>query len=130
MKSLRGMLHQELCCSFSGLITLLSLFLPFNPSESFFFAVYRAGPRPLAPAILLLLALTSILYALGCTALPQVLSFCLTASYLMILSCGIYLCGLPGLLGHLRGGVWLTLAGLAMMLLGPCFLPMRERFPC
>ena len=117
-------------CALSGLLSLLSLFLPFSPAGSFYDSISGPGWGCTGPAAVLLLALTTLLYALGLSELPRDLGTLLLLIYLLFLGCAVRLAGLPSVLAQLRVGGWLLLLGLHLLSWGPVFLPGPEHFSC
>lgn len=126
----KNQITRKTLCTLSGLLSLLSLFLPFSPAGSFYDSISGPGWGYAGPAAVLLLALTTLLYALGLSELPRDLGTLLMLIYLLFLGFAVRLAGLPAVLAQLRVGGWLLLLSLHLLSWGPVFLPGPEHFSC
>ena len=129
MKHYLKLIDRRIICSAAGLLALLGLFLPYTQACSFYHSI--SGPEwgPAAPAAVLLIALASVLYALGLSAAPQLLGLTLLLLYLFFLGSAMWLAGPWTVLVQLRAGAWLTLLGLGVLALGSAIPAGRRTFP-
>ena len=117
-------------CSTAGLLTLLGIFLPFTGAGSFYHSISGPEWRIAAPAAVLLIALSSVLYALGLSAVPQALGMALLLLYLLLLGSAMWLIGPAPVVNQLQAGAWLTLLGLLPLAFGPLLPAGTAHFSC
>lgn len=113
--------EKKLAEVFGGMAALLGMFLPYVGNISFFQSL--SGPKYgfFAPWLTLMIAFTTVLYALGLDLIPHALSIDL---FLICLAFPGYACwagGVGAVLPRLRVGAWVLLAGTLLMAVSPFF---------
>lgn len=113
--------EKNLAAVFGGMTALLGMFLPYVADISFFQSL--SGPKYgfFAPWLTLMIAFTTILYALGLDLIPLALSIDL---FLICLAFPGYACwagGVGAVLTQLRFGAWVLLGGSLLMAVSPFF---------
>lgn len=105
----------------AGMAALLGMFLPYVDEISFFQSTSGPDFGIFAPTMTVMIALATVLYALGQNVIPFVISLLLLTQYIKY---PIYVCWTYGLvisLLWLRIGAWFLLLGLSVMAIYPLF---------
>lgn len=103
----------------SGMAALCGLFLPYTRELSFFQSLSGAAYGCFAPVLTLSIALATVLYALGLTQVPCVMSLTLLVICTAFPCYACWTAGAWAVLSLLQPGAWVLFTGLLLMALSP-----------